>query len=76
MSLNSAIQQGFSALANLAGGALIWSDATGRLHGYERVGLLATAVFLLTLALAHRLRAAAPHAAMNAPIPVAAITGD
>ncbi len=76
MSLNSAIQQGFSALANLAGGALIWSDTTGRLQGYERVGLLATAAFLLTLALAHRLRTAAPHAAMNAPIPVAAITGD
>ena len=76
MSLNSAIQQGFSALANLAGGALIWSDSTGRLYGYERVGLLATAVFLLTLALAHRLRAAAPHAAINAPIPLAAITSD
>lgn len=76
MSLNSAIQQGFSALANLAGGALIWSDATGRLHGYERVGLLATAVFLLTLALAHRLRAAVPHAATNAPLPAAAITSD
>ncbi|MEN9841635.1 MAG: hypothetical protein RL376_1435, partial [Verrucomicrobiota bacterium] len=32
MSLNSAIQQGVGALANLAGGALVWSDTTGHLY--------------------------------------------
>ncbi len=76
MSLNSAIQQGVGALANLAGGALVWSDATNHLYGYEHVGLLATAAFLLTLVLAHRLRAAAPHAATNAPFPAASVAGD
>lgn len=72
MGLNSAVQQGAGALANLAGGALVWTDASGRLAGYERVGWLSTAGFALTLFLAHRLRAAAPHAARNAPAPAAA----
>jgi len=67
MSLNSAVQQGVGALANLLGGALIIRDAAGHLVGYGRVGWVATGAFLLTLVLAHRLRAAAPHAATNAP---------
>jgi predicted MFS family arabinose efflux permease len=70
MSLNSAVQQGASALANLVGGMLVTRDVTGRLLGYPQVGWLATGAFLLSLALAHRLRAAAPHAATNAPFPV------
>ncbi len=70
MSLNSAVQQGASALANLVGGLLITRDAAGHLLGYGRVGWLATGAFLLTLVLAHRLRAAAPHAAVNRPVPV------
>ncbi len=67
MSLNSAVQQGASSLANLVGGAIITRDAAGRLIGYDRVGWLAVAAFLVTLVLAHRLRAAAPHAAVNQP---------
>lgn len=72
MSLNSAVQQGASALANLVGGALISRDAAGHLLGYGRVGWLASGAFLLTLLLAHRLRAAAPHAAINPRVPAAA----
>ena len=71
MSLNSAVQQGASALANLVGGHLITRDTAGHLLGYGRVGWLATGAFLLTLVLAHRLRAAAPHAAVNRPAPAA-----
>jgi len=65
MSLNSAVQQGGSALANLLGGLLIARDAAGRLTGYGRVGWVSVLAFVLTLILAHRLRAAAPHAARN-----------
>jgi predicted MFS family arabinose efflux permease len=68
MSLNSAVQQGASAAANLVAGAMITRDASGDLVGYTRVGWLAVGGFLLTLVLAHRLRAAAPHAAVNAPM--------
>lgn len=67
MSLNSAVQQGSSAAANLVAGALVTRDAAGHLVGYGRVGWLAVGGFLLTLFLAHRLRAAAPHAAINVP---------
>ena len=67
MSVNSAVQQGASAAANLLGGALITRDATGHLVGYGRVGWLSVGAFALTLVLAHRLRAAAPHAAVNRP---------
>jgi predicted MFS family arabinose efflux permease len=65
MSLNSAVQQAAGAGANLLGGALITRDAAGHLLGYGRVGWLSVVAFLLTLVLAHRLRAAAPHAALN-----------
>jgi len=64
-SLNSAVQSGGVAVANLIGGALITRDATGRLLGYPLVGSFALVMFALTLVLAHRLRAAAPHAARN-----------
>lgn len=71
MSLNSAVQQGAGALANMLGGLFITRDAAGHLVGYGRVGWVATGAFLLTLVLAHRLRAAAPHAATNAPFAIA-----
>jgi predicted MFS family arabinose efflux permease len=70
MSLNSAVQQGALAGANLVGGALITRGADGRLLGYGRVGWIAAGALLVTLFLALRLRAAAPHAARNAaPLP-------
>jgi MFS transporter, DHA1 family, inner membrane transport protein len=63
MSVNSAIQQAASGIANLIAGALVTREATGRLAGYGRVGWLAVGAFVLTVALAWRLRSAAPHAA-------------
>lgn len=73
MSVNSAIQQAASGVANLTAGALVVRGSTGRLDGYPRVGWLAVAAFLLTLVLAWRLRAAAPHAArpghLAVPVP-------
>ncbi len=63
MSVNSAIQQAASGLANLAAGKLVTVEASGRLSGYPRVGWLAVAAFILAVVLAWRLRSAAPHAA-------------
>jgi len=64
MSVNSAVQQAFSALANLVAGFLVTRDAvSGRLEGYPRVGYLAIGAFAFAVFLAWRLRAAAPHAA-------------
>lgn len=65
MSLNSAVQQAASAVGSLVGGAMITRDGAGQLLGYGRVGWLAVGAFLITLVLAHRLRAAAPQAAKN-----------
>jgi len=62
MSVNSAIQQGASGLANLVAGLLITREASGRLTGYENVGYLAVVAFILTLVLAWWLRSAAPNA--------------
>lgn len=76
MSVNSAVQQAASGLANLTAGALVTREASGHLGGYPRVGWLATTAFVLTVVLAWRLRDAAPHAAkpghaQSAPAPVA-----
>lgn len=65
MSVNSAIQQAASGLANVTAGLLVTRNAGGQLVGYPRVGLLACGAFALTVALAAWLRAAAPHAARN-----------
>jgi predicted MFS family arabinose efflux permease len=76
MSVNSAIQQAASGVANLTAGALIVRSADGRLEGYPRVGWMAVTAFMLTLLLAWRLRSAVPHAAkpghLRAAVPVAA----
>ncbi len=63
MSVNSAIQQAASGMANLIAGLLVTREASDRLAGYPLVGWLATSAFVLTLVLAWRLRAVAPHAA-------------
>lgn len=70
MSLNSACQQAFSALANVIAGLLVVADGSGRLHGYPRAGLVAISAFIITVWLAIRLKAIAPHAARN-PAPAA-----
>ena len=74
MSVNSAVQQAASGVANLIAGALIVRDASGRLDGYPRAGWLAVVAFALTVVLAWWLRVAAPHAAKPGrlqPVPVA-----
>lgn len=67
MSVNAAVQQASSGVANLVAGLLIGGGTTGRLPGYPRVGFLAVVCFGLTFLLAARLRALAPHAAQPRP---------
>jgi len=68
MSVNSAVQQAAGGLANIVAGSLITREAvTDRLIGYPRVGWIAVGAFMLTVVLAWRLRAAAPHAARSTP---------
>lgn len=62
MSVNSAIQQASSGLANLTAGLLVRNDGQGHLVGFSRVGIVAVFFFGLTFYLATRLRAVAPHA--------------
>ncbi|MET0261317.1 MAG: MFS transporter [Rariglobus sp.] len=76
MSVNSAVQQAAGGLANIVAGTLITREAvSGRLIGYPRVGWIAVGAFVLTVVLAWRLRAAAPHASRpghTSPVPVVA----
>ena len=67
MSVNSAIQQAAGGLANVVAGSLITMESSGHLSGYSRAGWIAVTAFALTVVLAWRLRAAAPHAAKSAP---------
>ena len=71
MSVNSAVQQAASGLANLTAGLLVTTNATGHLVGYARVGFVSFGCFGLTCFLAARLRAAAPHAARPGHLSVA-----
>ncbi len=64
MSVNSAVQQAASGLANLTSGLLMTQDAAGRLTGYPRIGLVALAFFVLTVLLAARLRNLAPQSSL------------
>lgn len=75
MSVNAAIQQASSGLANIGAGLMVVRAGDGRLQGYSRVGAVAVLFFWLTFFLAARLRAAAPHASMprsSAPLVPAA----
>jgi predicted MFS family arabinose efflux permease len=79
MSVNAAIQQAFGGLANVVAGLLVSTDASGRLAGFPRTGVVSVACFWLTFYLASRLRAVAPHAARpsgSAPGPIAAAAID
>jgi hypothetical protein len=62
MSVNSAVQQAASGLANLIASVMVTKSAEGRLVGYPGVGLITVFFVGLTVYLAARLRAAAPHA--------------
>lgn len=72
MSVNAALQQASSGVASVVGGLFIARDAAGHLIGLPVVGYMATGFFVLTVYLAARLRAAAPHVA--APGQHAALT--
>jgi predicted MFS family arabinose efflux permease len=63
MSVNAALQQGASALANVIAGAFVTFDAAGHLVGYQILGYVAVGFFGLTVLLAAELRNAAPHVA-------------
>ena len=77
MSVNSAVQQTASGLANLAAGSIVVADSHGHLIGYSRVGMVAVAFFGISFYLAARLRALAPYAAKPAVkselIPIGAV---
>ena len=74
MSVNSALQQGASALANLLAGIFVTRGPDGRLVGFPLLGLVSVGFFALTVVLAARLRSAAPHVARNLPAPPATAT--
>jgi MFS transporter, DHA1 family, inner membrane transport protein len=65
MSVNASLQQAASGLANLVAGLLVTTDAEGHLQGYPKAGVVSLVAFALTVWLAARLRAIAPHAALN-----------
>ncbi len=75
MSVNSALQQAASGLANLIAGFFVTSNAEGHLVGYPMLGYVAIAFFVLTVLCAAELRAAAPHVSKPnrtpSPAPVA-----
>jgi predicted MFS family arabinose efflux permease len=79
MSVNAALQQAASGLANIIAGVFVTSDPTGHLVGYPTLGYVAIGFFVLTVLCAAELRAAAPHvsaprgAAAPAPEPVEAV---
>jgi MFS family permease len=67
MSVNAALQQAASALANVIAGVFVTADATGHLVGYPTLGYVSVGFFILTVILAAKLRNAAPHVAVPAP---------
>jgi len=76
MSVNSAVQQASGGFGNLAAGALVSTNAGGQLVGYPIAGFVAVACFVLTVIMAARLRAAAPHACRpgrTASVPLGAV---
>jgi DHA1 family inner membrane transport protein len=77
MSVNAALQQAASALANVMAGLFVTKDAAGHLLGYPILGYVAVGFFGLTVLLAIELKNAAPHVAipkkkLAAPVPVEA----
>ncbi|RRJ94444.1 MFS transporter [Opitutaceae bacterium TAV4] len=72
MSVNSAIQQASGAFATIFAGWMMSTDpVTGKLLGYDRVGIISSVGFLLTVVAAAWLRRAAPYAARNRKCKVA-----
>jgi hypothetical protein len=61
MSVNAALQQAASGMANVIAGVFVTTDTAGHLLGYPLLGYAAIGFFILTVLLAAELRAAAPH---------------
>jgi DHA1 family inner membrane transport protein len=76
MSLLAALQQASTALASYLAGWFVATDSAGHLLGLPTIGYIASAFFILTVLLAAKLRAAAPHVAIPGkhPIPTAPAT--
>ena len=77
MSVNSALQQAASGLANILSGFFVTTLPDGRLAGVPSLGYVSAAFFILTVVLAYQLRKAAPHVstpahATIAPVPAKA----
>jgi len=66
MSLNAALQQAASGLANVAAGLFVTTDSAGHLVGYPRLGYVSVGFFFLAVLCAAELRRAAPHVATPA----------
>jgi predicted MFS family arabinose efflux permease len=56
MSFNSAVQNLFTGLAALVGGAMLSTDASGTVIGYEAVGYLSCLLAMLSIACAYKVR--------------------
>ncbi len=67
MSVNSALQQAASGVANMLAGVVVTLAPDGHLLGYPTLGYVSVGFFALTVILAARLRAVAPHVAKSAP---------
>lgn len=67
MSVNNALQQLATAMANYIAGKFVTTDAAGRLVGYPMLGYLAVIMFGVTVYLAYVLKTAAPHVAIPRP---------
>jgi predicted MFS family arabinose efflux permease len=66
MSVNAALQQASSGLANVLAGWFVTRDPSGRLVGYPVLGYVSVGFFILAVLFAIELRAAAPHVATPA----------
>lgn len=61
MSVNAALQQATSGLANVLAGIFVTRDAMGHLLGYPTLGYVSVGFFFLAVLCAVELRSAAPH---------------
>lgn len=73
MSVNAALQQAASAGASIMAGDIITRTPSGRLEGMPLLSYASITFFLLTVILAARLRAAAPHVARSSSRPPAVV---
>jgi DHA1 family inner membrane transport protein len=75
MSVNAALQQAASGLANILAGFFVTLDPSGHFIGFPTLGYVAVGFFVLTVLLAVELRAIAPHVSAPArKLPLEAAT--